>query len=184
METIYIVPVGTISGQLIDAVAQTVQAVVCSDVIVEKALPVPENAYFRPRGQYHSTTVLRYLRAFYPQKRGYRRILGIVDVDLFVPQLNFVFGEADRATRTSVISVVRLRDDFYGGLPDESKLALRAAKEAIHELGHTYGLGHCSNPRCIMFFSNSLADTDHKGPGFCSLCSRLLPLDKGPQGLT
>ncbi len=115
-----------------------------------------------------------------PEKPGYRRILGVADVDLFVPQLNFVFSEADGATRTSVISVVRLRDEFGGGLPDESKFFRWAAKETIHELGHTYGVGHCENPRCIMFFSNSPADTNRKGPRFCAVCENLLRSDDGP----
>ena len=180
MDSIHIIPVGNISGALIDEVVHTVRSIFRDDTTVERVLPVPENTYFSPRGQYHSTAMLRWLRTFYPQKLGYRRILGIADVDLFVPQLNFVFGEADRATRTSVISVVRLRDEFYGGLPDESKFLRRAAKEAVHELGHTYGLGHCDNPRCIMFFSNSLTDTDRKGPGFCATCKGLLSSDEDP----
>jgi len=97
-------------------------------------------------------------------------MLGIVDVDLYMPELNFVFGEADVTHGVSVISLVRLRQEYYG-LPKNEKLFLeRALKEAVHKLVHTYRLGHCGDTGCIMHFSNSLRDTDIKGPDFCPRC--------------
>ncbi|MBI5187681.1 MAG: archaemetzincin family Zn-dependent metalloprotease [Nitrospirae bacterium] len=98
----------------------------------------------------------------------YEKVLGIVDHDLYVPQLNFVFGEAGR--KMAVISLTRLRQEFYGLSEDRGLFHKRTLTEAVHELGHTYGLGHCRNPRCVMFFSNSLMDTDRKGPEFCLGC--------------
>ena len=70
-----------------------------------------------------------------------------------------------------MISLARLRPEFYGSPPDDTLFLQRAVKEAVHELGHTYGLGHCRDPRCVMFFSNTLHDTDVKGPGFCAACT-------------
>lgn len=85
-------------------------------------------------------------------------------------ELNFVFGLADRATARAIIALPRLRQSFYG-LPDDIALFReRAIKEAVHELGHTFGLGHCRDRRCVMAFSNSLADTDRKGQEFCERC--------------
>ena len=101
-------------------------------------------------------------------------ILGVTGVDLYVPGLNFVFGLADPRSRGAVISLARLYPEFYGQLRNPQLFKERALKEALHELGHLWGLGHCSNPACIMFFSNSLADTDRKGPGFCARCWELL----------
>jgi len=80
----------------------------------------------------------------------------------------------------AVISLARLRPEFYGSPPDAPLLLKRAVKEAIHELGHTHGLGHCRDPRCIMCFSNTLHDTDVKGPGFCAACGR--KVDRGIRG--
>src|SRR3990167_7486042 len=98
------------------------------------------------------------------------RILGIVDIDLYVPELNFVFGEADVAHGVCIISLVRLHQEFYGLPKNENLFFERALKEAVHEVGHTYRLGHCGDTRCIMHFSNSLQDTDIKGPDFCRRC--------------
>ena len=79
-------------------------------------------------------------------------------------------GEADVLARIAVIGLPQLRQEYYGLEPDRDLFLLRAAKEAIHETGHTCGLGHCPDPRCIMHFSNSLRDTDAKEPRFCTAC--------------
>lgn len=92
-------------------------------------------------------------------------ILGVTNRDLYVEGLHFVFGLADSPGKAAVISLYRL----HAGT-DETVFRARAVKEAVHELGHTQGLGHCTNPQCVMAFSNSLADTDRKGKSFCSRC--------------
>jgi len=98
----------------------------------------------------------------------YEKIWGIIDDDLYVPKLNFVFGEAGQ--RVAIISLTRLRNEFYNLPKDQTLFRKRVLTEGVHELGHTYGLVHCRNPHCVMFFSNSLIDTDVKGPDFCRKC--------------
>ncbi len=101
---------------------------------------------------------------------GAERVLGLTDVDCYVPGLNFIFGQAASGGRQAFVALPRLRQSFYR-LPENLALfRQRALKEAVHELGHTWGLSHCPDPRCVMHFSNSLHDTDVKGPGFCSQC--------------
>ena len=95
-----------------------------------------------------------------------RCILGVTSPDLYVEGLNFVFGLADSPGKAAVISLYRL----HAGT-DETIFRARAVKEAVHELGHTRGLGHCAEPNCVMAFSNSLVDTDRKGKEFCSRCA-------------
>lgn len=97
-------------------------------------------------------------------------MLGLVEADLFAPGLNFVFGEADIAGNRAVIALPRLRQEFYGLPSDDRLFRERTIKEAVHEMGHTYGLGHCPNPICVMHFSNSLYDTDLKRWKFCAAC--------------
>jgi archaemetzincin len=123
-------------------------------------------AYNLERKQYLSSQLLASLGR--PQEQ--EKIVGIVDVDLYVPRLNFVFGEADIDSGTAIVSLCRLRPEYYGLDPDEALFLERATKEVVHELGHTFGLGHCPNSRCVMHFSNSLADTDLKEMYFCSKC--------------
>ena len=138
--------------------------------LMAETLPVPEEAYSDTRRQYRSDIILGAVHSFGQECSSFERVLGIVDVDLFVPRLNFVFGEAEIAGRAAVISLWRLRPEFYGKGPDNQILVERGTKEALHELGHTLGLKHCSNPFCVMYFSNSIFETDRKQSLFCNKC--------------
>ncbi len=96
--------------------------------------------------------------------------LGVTEVDLFVPDLNYVFGLASQSLRVGVISLNRLKPESLDEESDAQLYVDRAVKEAIHELGHIFGLPHDRDPDCVMFFSNSIADTDRKNKWFCSSC--------------
>jgi archaemetzincin len=98
-------------------------------------------------------------------------VLGVTILDLYVPGLNFVFGEAHCPGKVAVISLFRLNPEFYGQPADMQLFYERAVKEAVHEVGHTLGLAHCRNSSCVMFFSNSILDTDRKKSSLCEKCS-------------
>jgi archaemetzincin len=98
------------------------------------------------------------------------RILGISNIDAYSDGFDFVFGEAYYKGRVAAIYLPRLRQEFYGLKPNPSLFYDRLVKEAIHELGHVFGFGHCKNSRCVMHFSNSLLDVDKKGKAFCHSC--------------
>jgi archaemetzincin len=161
---ILLVAVGEIDKNVIDRLRIDLNKVFNKQVSIGKGMPDPDYAYNKKRNQYLSTSILN---AITEQKEyaPYEKILGMVDHDLYVPELNFVFGEASR--KAAVISVTRLRQTFYHLPEDQSLFHRRVLTEAVHELGHSFGLGHCQNPRCVMFFSNSLTDTDRKGSEFC-----------------
>ena len=127
-------------------------------------------AYNPARKQYHSTTILRNVNELMKHVRT-DEILTVVDVDLYVPRLNFVFGEAQCPGRFAIISTYRLKPEFYG-VGNGELFVSRVKKEAVHELGHVLGLIHCINPQCVMYFSNSIFDTDYKGDQFCSTCNK------------
>lgn len=103
---------------------------------------------------------------------GYDLMVGFTAEDLYVPGLNFVFGLASVREGAAVVSLHRLREPFYGRPSDESLMLRRTIIEAAHELGHLLGLGHCKDPRCVMFFSNSILDTDSKTSLLCANCRR------------
>ena len=114
-------------------------------------LPVPEKAYDARRSQYKARPFLKTLEIHADHST---HALGLVDLDLFVPDLNFIFGTAQFGGN-AIMALPRLRQSFYG-LPDDDSLFFeRTVKEAFHELGHVLGLRHCTN-HCVMQFSNSL----------------------------
>jgi len=124
------------------------------------------------RGQYYSTAILQQLEA---RAEGGARVLGVTASDLFVPVLTFVFGEAQLDGRCAVVSTARLDDAFYGLPPNEALLRQRLIKEAVHELGHTFGLRHCPDWSCVMASSHGVERLDIKNAEFCGDCRR--PID-------
>ena len=98
------------------------------------------------------------------------RVLGITECDLYIPMLTFVFGQAQLNGRIALVSLARLRQEFYGGTPDLGLLRLRLRKEVGHELGHSMGLIHCSDRGCLMSLATSIQDVDRKTDSFCAAC--------------
>ena len=175
--TITLVPIGVVEEEVLSHVGTALTEVFGRQVERVAPLPSPDHAYNEHRRQYLAGAVLAQLRKCRFPGEG---VLGIVDVDLYAPNLNFVFGQASVRGREAVIALTRLRQSFYG-LPEEKDLFLaRAVKEAVHELGHIYGVSHCPDARCVMHFSNSLRDTDFKSYQFCVACrTRILEFRPG-----
>ncbi len=134
--------------------------------VADETIDLTERGYDRTRDQYVARSLIRALPASEPGVKT----LGITDADLYAPDLNFVFGQAQLPGDRAVMSIARLRPEFYDEEPDRELLIERAVKEAVHEIGHTLGLQHCDAPRCVMHFSNTLADTDRKGRSLCERC--------------
>ncbi len=172
MKRILIIPVGGVDRTVLDAIARILRKAYACETGTDAPMPMPERIYNTRRNQCHATRILKALEPFEHDAGEF--ILAVVDEDLYVPELNFVFGEADVRMRVAVIGLARLRQEFYGLEPDRELFLLRAAKEAVHELGHTRGLGHCPDRKCVMHFSNSLLETDVKEPTFCASCRNLL----------
>ena len=141
--------------------------------VFEQMMVMPQDAYNVVRCQFLSSSILSRI-CEYVGSCGVDRFLGVTDVDLYVPRLNFVFGEAECPGRAALISLCRLRSEFYGDLSDSGLLVERSVKEAVHEVGHTLGLVHCHDPLCVMFFSNNIDDTDRKRSVFCERCRGLV----------
>lgn len=171
-DTICLAAVGEVDKEILSYMQSELEKVFEKEVRLVDNLEHPDYAYNPKRDQYHSTEVLEKLKK--EKFEGCDRILGIGDVDMYVPSLNFVFGEADFYDRVAVISLIRLRQQYYGQPEDKKLFQERALKEAVHELGHTYGLRHCPDPKCVMHFSNSLKDTDIKSYNFCPSCKSKL----------
>lgn len=122
------------------------------------------------RGQYHATLILAALLRHLPTPDD--KIIGVTSLDLFIPILTFVFGQSLLDGPGAVVSTYRLRNEFYGLPEDEGLLVDRTLKEAVHELGHSFGLIHCPDYDCVMHASSDVEGVDVKGAFFCSECSR------------
>lgn len=171
-QKIYLIPIGEIDRAKLENLVTPLQEKFGYPTIIGINLGDIAFAYHQKRDQYYSTPILDKIRRSIPEDAV--KALGIADKDLFVPSLNFIFGEADLNGPIAVISLTRLRQDFYGLKQDDLLFEERVLKESIHELGHCFGLRHCSNPECVMHFSNSLQDTDIKSTDFCPSCDKKL----------
>jgi archaemetzincin len=169
--TVRLVSVGTLPPAMLGFLQEGLTRQMGAVVRPGGNLPLPASCP-EGRSQYPGAPFLTALAA--ARASGAEVVLGVTGVDLTTPSLNFVFGLADPATRCAIISLARLYPEFYGQPRDPRRFKERAVKEAVHELGHLLGLGHCPDPACVMAFSNSLADTDRKGPGFCNHCREWL----------
>ena len=143
-----------------------------------KTLKIKASEFNPRRNQYDGSQILNRIKKASSQA-DFFRILGIIDEDIFVTGLNFIFGLAMKPQKTllkfpavALISIARLRE-FNVDLSNDEILLQRTLKEVLHELGHTFGLNHCQN-YCVMRFSNSLRETDNKPPKYCTSCSKQL----------
>jgi len=170
---IAILRVGPVDGEVVENVQRGLRRVfpgaACG--VLEDVMPVPQGAYNVARGQYHSSRILTGILG-YVERSGANCVLGITKVDLYVPPLNFVFGEAKCPGGAAIVSLCRLRSEFYGQPTDQDLFLERSAKEAVHEVGHTLGLRHCRNPACVMSFSNNIQMVDAKECKFCERCRK------------
>jgi len=137
----------------------------------------PRDAYDARRKQWSSSRILAWLARETPEEA---RVLGVTDVDLFIPILTFVFGEAQLGGRAAVVSTARLGEP---GLQDDRIVLARLAKESVHEVGHLLGLRHCDTRGCIMERSAGIFDVDRKGDELCRSCrDRVVRVESAERG--
>jgi archaemetzincin len=128
----------------------------------------PEFAYHGERQQYHSSEILQAMQRLVTRESW--RVLGVTGVDLYIPILTFVFGEAQIGGPCGLVSAHRLRQEFYGLPPDAEMLGQRLLKEAVHEIGHTLALTHCEDYQCAMAPSHAVEWIDLKDVSLCEAC--------------
>ncbi len=176
MKTIYLLPLGTADRRLLQELAPRLERPFQATVAVhEKAVPI-DVFYDAQRAQYNSTGIIGHLleRYRFADTASPTKILGVAGQDLFIPILTYVFGEAQLSGLVAVVSYYRLPSERYGLPADASLFAERLLKEAMHELGHTYGLIHCRALDCAMHISTYVEDIDIKPAAFCRDCEEKL----------
>ena len=161
-------PLGHARRDVLEVIASNLQAFFEIPTEVFLGQPIPEGAYNAQRDQYNCYPILKFLGTLKPYHAI--KIIGVTEVDLFIPILTYVFGEAEMGGNATVISTYRPA----GGKDQEAvppkRLFERAAKIAIHEMAHTFGLPHCKEEECIMHSFPVVSDVDEKSIHFCRYC--------------
>lgn len=170
---IEVIPFGKISQVLLSYISKVIEEKFKLPSKIRQFIPVPRRIFDQARGQYNAGDLLTIISKI--RSHDSVKTLGVIDEDIFSKGLNFVFGQAILGGCCGVISLSRLRAGT--NRPGGERLFLeRVKKEAVHELGHAFGLRHCSDPRCVMYFSSDLSDTDRKSADFCEKCGRPMHL--------
>jgi archaemetzincin len=169
-KAIAIYPLGRVDAGLLRGIADFIEQETGVACPIAGELESPEYAYDDKRDQYNSKTIIKRLLEIHT---NHLRLIGVTPIDLFVPILKYVFGLAQMEGPCAVISICRLRPEFYEHPPDPGLLMKRARKTALHELGHSLGLIHCRNRLCIMYAATRIEDIDGKRSHFCPACQDL-----------
>jgi len=169
---LYLAPVVFSNIQLLDRIIGTLKQTFKSHVNKISLSINTDFLYSYERRQYYSTGFMEQSVAQTTHING--KIILITELDIFVPVLTFLFGEAQLNGKHSIVSVFRLHEEFYSGLTDNELLFERTIKEVYHELGHNFGLIHCHDWDCVMHSSNSIEEVDLKGNNYCKNCNNLL----------
>jgi archaemetzincin len=168
MNLVHLLPVGKVDISLLHELRAAIPKslrLVC-EILPYELDPTP--SYHPERQQYHSSEILQCMQPLVRPQDW--RFLAIADVDLYIPILKYVFGEAQLGGPCAVVSVHRLRQEFYGLDRDDALLRQRLVKESIHEIGHTLGLRHCQDYSCVMASSHSVEWIDLRDSTLCDSC--------------
>ena len=152
-------------------ISKTVQQEFGGDVFIKESYIDLSECYDAGRRQYNGNKILKEINSMIIP--GHKSI-GLFNVDLFIPILTFIFGQAQLGGLTAIASIYRLKNECYGMAKDEELQMNRFKKVIIHELGHTYGLTHCHLPSCVMRSGTYVEDLDQKKQHFCTSCLQKL----------
>ncbi len=169
--TIIISPIGSTDEELIETIGRAIKAIYGFRTEVLPLLDDVGFAFDENRKQHHSTPILEKLAAAAPPRS--LKVLAITREDLFIPILTHVYGEAQLGGKAGIISTHRLNEGISRAA-GEDLFRSRVAKEAIHELGHTFRLLHCKDKTCIMNYCRGIRDVDRKSDQLCRYCQILL----------
>lgn len=188
-DIINIIPLSNINKDILEYLQDNLGKIFKKETRVLYRISIPDYSYDQSIKQHNAESILNHLNKKLSLKNIRDINIAVLDLDIFVPRLNFVFGMAVNFPRICLISTARLNPLFYSDLKSsprgKSRLIYiskedrkifneRILKEAVHEIGHTLGLWHCPDYKCVMYFSNTLLDTDKKSNNFCTNCQNLL----------
>lgn len=174
---------GTVSPLTMEVLAGHIQGLLSLPAEILGSFAPPDGAFHQPRNQYNAAVLLQFLAgppdsqvaetdAYQQARSEYLRVMGVTSFDLFLPIFTHVYGEAQISGRAAVISLFRLQSGADGGAVSQEAFLARAAKVAIHELLHTFGLVHCRHAHCLMRPVTKITDLDELPLILCRSCAQ------------
>ncbi|NOZ48152.1 MAG: archaemetzincin family Zn-dependent metalloprotease [Chlorobi bacterium] len=172
MQNIILIAYGHFELNSLKEIAGAITREYSSPVVIKEGYMDMDRFFDASRRQYDGNKILKevdFVHHFEALKK-----IALFKVDLYIPILTYIFGQAYLNGKTGIASLYRLKNELYGMNSDENLLVERFIKEVIHELGHTFGLKHCYNPSCVMRSSTYVEDIDQKSSFLCNRCKKLL----------
>ncbi len=169
---IVVVPLGEVEFMLVNRLATNIGPVFGRSVDILKGMKIPEEAYNVVRNQYYASIIFSKLERVKANPR--ELVLGICEEDVYLPDEPYIIGHSDSVIGAAVVSLFRIRQEFYGLPEDEMKVYSRLFKQSVHQISHLLGMTSCKNPKCINYYSQEMFDIDSKGEKFCDICKRQL----------
>ncbi len=169
---VVVVPMGDVDFMMVNKLASSIGPIFNRSVDILKGMKMPTEAHNVVRNQYYAQVLLSKIERTKANSR--EKVIAVCEEDLYLPDESYVMACVDRLSGTGVISLFRIRQEFYGLPEDESKVYPRLFKETVHRLGHLFDLTECRNPRCVNYYSQIMLDIDNKGEKFCDICKRQL----------
>ena len=172
LENIFLISFGPFEKGLLELVAWEVEREFSIPVKTREGYLDLSEFYDPARRQYNGNKLLDKIDNEFGSPSI--KVLGLFNVDLFIPILTYIFGQAYINGRSGIVSLFRLSNERYGIKTDDHLLADRFRKEVIHELGHMFGLIHCHDPICVMRSGTYVEDIDQKSHTLCNKCRQSL----------
>ena len=171
-DKIVVVPLGEVEFMLVNRLATNIGPIFGRAVDIIKGMKVPEESYNVVRNQFYASIINAKLERVKANSREF--ILGVCEDDIYLPDEAFVLGYSDAVLGAAVISLYRIRQEFYGLPEDEMKIYSRLLKQSVHHSAHLFGLPSCRNPKCVNYYSQDMFHIDEKNENFCDICRRQL----------
>jgi archaemetzincin len=176
-----LVALGPVDPYILRSLRTALSKFLMLPVRILRPKPLPLKTYHAVRQQYNAIQLLEFILD--NVETGAFRVLGVTTQDLYIPILTFVFGDGQLNGKAAIISLFRPRGDAGDPMPSRTVFFRRILKLSLHELGHSFGLGHCREEGCLMGFSTNLEKLDQKDIVLCDYCQILLSDYYREQGL-
>jgi archaemetzincin len=168
LQNITLISYGYFDKDFLNKVAEAVNNELLYSVNIKEGHLDLSEFYDPVRRQYNANRLLKEVDSQYATDTN--KTIGLFNVDLFIPILTYIFGQAILNGRSGIASLYRFSNERYGMDSDDRFILERFKKEVIHELGHTFGLIHCHIPTCVMRSSTYVEDIDQKNASLCISC--------------